>query len=79
MHLSVLKQKIGDGANLKVEVKSVCDIDLSRRIAHVLPHEVTQSRVAVGAVPLRQEDGVVEAQVFPAGHSLQMNRIQSSS
>lgn len=41
-----------------------------RREALVLPHEVGESEVPVGALPLAQEDAVVEAEVLSPGQAL---------
>ena len=40
----------------------------SRREAVVFPHEVSQGVVSVRGISLREEDGVVEVEVFAPGH-----------
>jgi hypothetical protein len=41
---------------LKVEIENVCDVDVSRREAHVFAEEVGQSKVSIGGVAFRQEN-----------------------
>ena len=47
----------------------------SGREAFVLPHEVGHGEVSVGSLALRQEDGVVEADVLVAGDALEAKAV----
>ena len=56
--------------NLEIEVERADEVDVLVGETLVLPHEVGEREVPVGRLPLRQEDGVVEAQVLAASHLL---------
>ena len=57
-------------AYLEVEIKAFAQVDLLGE-ALVLPHVKRQGVVAVGVLPLAEEDGVVEAYKLTSRHSLQ--------
>lgn len=70
LHITPSKLDCGRNTHLEVEVHALSQVGLLR-VALVLAHVETESVVAVRGLALRQEHGVVEAQVLAARQTLQ--------